>query len=256
MTSRELKTLFGIPAACVSDFIEKCRTAHISLNPDHERWLKAWLVMRSCAQGIRPFVSHVMGVLHRRVVDEVRETVTVCKGNADDDDWKFPSDSDENKNPEFDFRPSVLKIVSLDDSGAAVANESHRLSPATSERFMLSRADFAIFVNDHEISNSSNLVMRTHSTYRRGSLHTLRQCVARGNNLAVGRIERCDAKCHNGVDGESAFGRHAVILQQLYDDLQARQHGPPRALRLERLEQLVGNCSQSVRNRNRVAEGE
>jgi hypothetical protein len=149
----------------VPEFIERCRVASIGFDPDHERWLKACLIMRHCGRGIRPFVAEVMRILHERVVDEMKQKIACYKSHVDDSDWTFSTESDVFKNPPFDCRPAELKITSLDADGAAVAHEPHRLTckkDEPAERFMMSTRAAGLFQNESNVLSSASLHMRSH----------------------------------------------------------------------------------------------
>jgi serine/threonine protein kinase len=166
MRNSELERSFGIPAQSAVEFAERCRLASIGFDPDHERWLKACLIMRHCGQGIRPFVAEVMRVLHERVVVEVKQKIEGYKNHVCESDWKISTGSDELINPAFDCRPAELNIMSLDADGAAIANEPHRLTRKRDEYgepFMLSQLSAAgIFQNEIEVLRSASLVMRSY----------------------------------------------------------------------------------------------
>jgi hypothetical protein len=121
----QLLRLYGMPEALAIQFIEQCRIASSPIDPGHEHWLKACLILRACGRAVRPFVAAVMAQLHARVVDEVKGTILEYKCECDCD-WKCDGLTD--KDLAFDDRPSVLQVVSLQLDGAATADVPHRLS--------------------------------------------------------------------------------------------------------------------------------
>jgi serine/threonine protein kinase len=161
MKSTALQSLFSIPPESVSDFVKRCHQASISFNPEHERWLKACLILRHCGQGIRPFVAEVTKTLHARVQFEVKQTIERYK-ELSDSDWTFPKECQGCDNPSFDCRPAELNIVSFDADGAAHAHVAHRLSSIKDEPILLPRACAqGFFLNEDEVFSSSSLFARS-----------------------------------------------------------------------------------------------
>jgi hypothetical protein len=126
LNHRQLLRLYGMPEALAIQFIEQCHIASSPVDPNHERWLKACLILRACGRAVRPFVAAVMTQLHSRAVDEVKGTILEYKCECDDCDWKCDGLTD--KDLAFDDRPSVLQVVSLQLDGTATADVPHRLS--------------------------------------------------------------------------------------------------------------------------------
>ncbi len=135
-------------------FEEQCRLESRTIDPGHERWLKAWLILRSCGRGTRPFVAAVMEKLHDRVVKEVKKKILEYKDEIEDSDWKIPDKSD------FDFRPAEIKIDSFQADGCAVAHKPHHLEAKKHEPCLLSKKNTAgALQNEARYLRSASLVM-------------------------------------------------------------------------------------------------
>jgi hypothetical protein len=109
--TQKLTAVYGIPEHLAASFIEKCRVASTPVDPGHERWLKACLMLRACARAVRPYVAEVMQQLHQRVVGQVKEKICEYKSQCDDRDWNCkllaPQDL------EFDDRPTKFRMLFL-----------------------------------------------------------------------------------------------------------------------------------------------
>jgi hypothetical protein len=116
-----LARLYNMSEATAVQFIKLCRLAAMPVHAGHERWLKACLILRACAIGVRPFVGAVMKELHNRVVNEVRETIFEFNSECDDSEWKC--DHLQEKDLAFDERPSILQVISMQHDGAAMASQ-------------------------------------------------------------------------------------------------------------------------------------
>jgi len=156
-----LARLYSMSEATAVQFIKMCRHASMPIYAGHERWLKACLILRACAIGVRPFVGAVMKQLHNRVVNEVRETISEFKSECDDSEWKC--DNLQEKDLAFDERPSVLQVVSLQHDGAATTDLPHRLSDKHAEPFFLSKRNTKGIFSKEGLDGFglSNLFMRS-----------------------------------------------------------------------------------------------
>ena len=159
--TQKLTAVYGIPEHLAASFIEKCRVASTPVDPGHERWLKACLMLRACARAVRPYVAEVMQQLHQRVVGQVKEKICEYKSQCVDRDWNCkllaPQDL------EFDDRPTELQIVSLLPDGVATADVPHRLSDKRAERFLFSKHNTTgVFPHDTADGfRGSNFYMRS-----------------------------------------------------------------------------------------------
>jgi hypothetical protein len=143
-----LQSSYNIPDHLVASFIQKCRIASHPVDPGHERWLKACLILRACAKAVRPFVGAVMTRLHQRVVNEVKDKIREYKTECSDSDWNcefLPED----KASKFDERPLELDVDSLQADGSATTTQPHRLTDT--EPFLFSKHNTrSIFENDED----------------------------------------------------------------------------------------------------------
>jgi hypothetical protein len=157
----KLTNLYKIPQHLTASFCEKCRIACKPVDAGHERWLKACLILRACARGVRPFVGAVMMKLHRQVIHEVREIVCEYKSECDDSDWRCESLPDEQLR--FDDRPSLMQLVSLQHDGTATTDVPHRLGNTQSEPFLFSKRNSKGIFAQEEADDSGllNLFMRS-----------------------------------------------------------------------------------------------
>jgi serine/threonine protein kinase len=160
MPPQMLQQLFGLPSSKADVFIAKCHLmSNTVVDPDHESWCKACLIMRSCGQGVRPFVALVMQKLHERVVNEIKESILCYKDKCDDSEWTFPEDGKKG-NPDFDARPVELQIVTFDPQGAAVSHVPHGLG-AKEEPFLISKHSSAGVFRNADLALGSSFAMRS-----------------------------------------------------------------------------------------------
>lgn len=169
MPPQMLQQLYGLPPSKADDFIAKCHLMSTTdVDPDHESWCKACLIMRSCGQGVRPFVARVMQKLHERVVIEIKDSILCYKDECDDSEWTFPEDGKKDNpgdgkkdnNPDFDARPVELHIVAFDPQGAAVSHVPHGLGPKV-EPFLISKHSSAGVFQNADLARGSSFVMQS-----------------------------------------------------------------------------------------------
>jgi len=156
----KLKKVYKIPDHMAASFVEKCRIACKPVDAGHDRWLKACLILRACARGVRPFVAAVMKKLHERVVNEVKETIREYKSECDNSDWTC--ESLQGQDLAFDERPSVMQVASLEHDGTATTDLPHRLGNERTEPFLFSKRNTkCIFSKEADDFGLSNLYMRS-----------------------------------------------------------------------------------------------